>query len=204
MKLSYHTCEYANYYIEWHIKQETLYYLYRTLPQLWIVFPEVKKRFAFIQILCLPYCKYVWIYIWPMGYDWYKTFWLLSNFKIFVNAYIDLWNDTQWKMYNDQKGHLLRKGSTLMACLSARFPSTSFFPAHWTLRWGNSTMDEVRVSRERRQNTPFLQSLPTRVCGWGLYGSSFVTHDTTISDGPVYSWTWSQFLKVYYLHSMYY
>jgi len=82
-----------------------------------------------------------------------------------------------------------------MPCLCVRFPSTSFFSAHWTLIWGNLTTDE---SRMRIVHTPFLQSFPTRVCGWGLYGLSVVTHDTTITNGPVYWWTWkwSRFLNM--------
>uniref|UniRef100_A0A2M3ZR66 Putative secreted peptide n=1 Tax=Anopheles braziliensis TaxID=58242 RepID=A0A2M3ZR66_9DIPT len=38
--------------------------------------------------------------------------------------------------------------------------------------------------------TPFLQSLPTRLCGWGLWaGPSTVTQDTTTTARPRYPCT---------------
>lgn len=40
------------------------------------------------------------------------------------------------------------------------------------------------VSLTFRVHTPLLQSLPTKLCGWGSYGGSFVTHDTTITATP--------------------
>jgi len=75
-----------------------------------------------------------------------------------------------------------------MSCLIFRLPSTSFFLAHWMPRCGKLTVD---VSLMRKVHTPFLQSFPTRLWGWGLYGSSLVTQDTMITAGPLYSWIWN-------------